>query len=101
MEKEITIAIREYDECGVGSLLVKKDDGKWHPTTFDELNAQNNKRLKELEKLPYQYKLLAKQNKRFVKYAKSHFLLVAEHLILKGMYDQDVDLEKYHKLLTK
>lgn len=78
----VNIKINDFKNAPNGTLLIKKDN-RWQPITFDELNQKNNDRLTELEKLPNQFDLLAKNNKHFIKYAKSHFLVVFNAFKLK------------------
>lgn len=94
MEREISIAVREYDEAPAGSILIKKADGKWYPVDFEILNARNNERLIRLEKLPTRMGKLEKYSKRFVKYAKSHFLVLTNQLLVRGLYDKEIDAEQ-------
>lgn len=99
MEREINVAVREQNEAPIGSLLIKKDDGKWYPVSFETLNSKNNARLLKLEKLPVKFNNLVKYNKKFVKYAKSHFLVVANHLLIRGLYDKEIDGEQVAQVI--
>lgn len=75
MEKTIEIVLSDYVGAKDGSLLIRKN-GKWHATTFDELNKHNKKELSKIDDLQRQFDVLAEHTKHFKKYAISHFLVV-------------------------
>ena len=78
----ISVALIDYNNAPNGTLLVKKDD-VWQPTSFKELNKENEQRLQKLEQLDYQFDMLAKSNQHFTRYAKSHFMVVFNSFMSK------------------
>ena len=81
-----------------GSLLIKKN-GKWLVTSFEELNKNNEEKLKKIAKLESDFDALARNNKHFVTYAKSHFVVVFNAFKIKVLSgDLDVEDEEVLKL---
>lgn len=78
----INIELDDYANAKDGSLLIKKN-GKWTITNFDELNKQNEETLGKLENLEPKFNALARNNKHFVDYAKSHFFVVFNYFKIK------------------
>ena len=76
------VGIKEYANAKEGSLLIKRN-GKWVTTTFEELNKTNNEKLKKLDELEIKIKGLSENSKHFIKYAKSHFLVVFNYFKIK------------------
>lgn len=87
---QINVELQDYVNAKDGSLLIKKG-GKWVITSFEELNKQNSEKLKSLEHLEPDFQALARNNKHFIKYAKSHFMVVFNSFkikILSGEIDE-------------
>ena len=78
----INIELDDYANAKDGSLLIKKN-GKWTITNFDELNKDNEEALGKLENLEPKFNALARNNKHFVDYAKSHFFVVFNYFKIK------------------
>ena len=79
---KIEIELPDYVNAKDGSLLIKKN-GKWVITNFDELNKVNEQKLKKVDDLEIDFNALARNNKHFVTYAKSHFLVVFNYFKIK------------------
>lgn len=95
---KINIELDDYLNAKDGSLLIKKN-GKWVTTNFNELNRANKNELDKVDDLSRKFDALARNNKHFVVYAKSHFLVVFNYFkskILSG--DIDVFDEEILKL---
>ena len=71
----INVELDDYVNAKDGSLLIHKN-GKWQLTNFEELNKNNAEKLHEVEKLKSDFDALARSNKHFVRFAKSHFMVV-------------------------
>ena len=78
----VNIEVSDYTNAKDGSLLIKKN-GKWITTSFEELNKANEPKFKELEELKSNYRGLKEYSRRFVVYAKSHFLVVFNYFKIK------------------
>lgn len=79
---KIDIELGDYVNAPDGSLLIKKN-GHWIATSFAELNKVNDLKFKELEELKSNYLGLSNYSRRFVEYAKSHFLVVFNYFKIK------------------
>ena len=79
---QVNIELGDYLNAKEGSLLIKKN-GKWVATSFEELNKGNESKFKELEELKMSYLGLKEHSRRFVVYAKSHFLVVFNYFKIK------------------
>lgn len=86
---QINIELHDYVDAKDGSLLIKKN-GKWAVTNFEELNKENAEKLKSLEQLKPDFDALARNNKHFIKYAKSHFMVVFNTFKIK-ILSGDID----------
>lgn len=94
----IEVEVKDYANAPDGSLLIKKN-GKWIVTSFAELNKDNKKALEDVKTLEQDVQTLKRSSRHYVKYAKSHFLVVFNYLkgkILSG--DIDVTDEEVLKL---
>ena len=95
---QINVELGEYVNAKEGSLLIKKN-GKWLVTSFEELNKNNEEKLKKIAKLESDFDALARNNKHFVTYAKSHFVVVFNAFKIKVLSgDLDVEDEEVLKL---
>lgn len=94
----IQVTFDSYKQAKDGSLLIKKGD-KWIPTSFEELNKENSKKLKEIDSLKIEFDVLKESAKHFKIYAKSHFMVVFIRFMQKVMVgDIDVEDEELLKL---
>lgn len=95
---QVNVELGEYVNAKEGSLLIKKN-GRWVVTSFEELNKNNEEKLKKIAKLESDFNLLAKNNKHFVTYAKSHFMVVFNAFKIKVLSgDLDVEDEEVLKI---
>lgn len=95
---KIEVELEEFTKGKEGSILIKKN-GKWGFTTFDELNKENADKLKKFDGLKGDFDALARNNKHFVTYAKSHFMVVFNAFKIKVLSgDLDVEDEEVLKL---
>ena len=95
---QINVELGDYVNAKEGSLLIKKN-GKWLVTSFEELNKNNEEKLKKIAKLESDFDALARNNKHFVTYAKSHFVVVFNAFKIKVLSgDLDVEDEEVLKL---
>lgn len=78
----INIDLNDRLKAKEGDLLVFKN-GKWIPTSFKELNKENEEQLAKFSGLDYKFETLARNNKHFVKYALSHFMVVFNYFKIK------------------
>lgn len=78
----INIDLNDRLKAKEGDLLVFKN-GKWIPTSFKELNKENEEKLAKFSELDYKFETLARNNKHFVKYALSHFMVVFNYFKIK------------------
>lgn len=78
----INIELNDHLKSKEGDLLVFKG-GKWIPTSFKELNKENEEKLAKFDELNYKFETLAKNNKHFIKFALSHFLVVYNYFKIK------------------
>ena len=86
---KVLIELKEYLDKNNDSVLMRKN-GEWVLVKFDELNKDNLKKFEKLDSLEVDFKALARNTKHFVKYAKSHFLVVFNYFkvkILSGEID--------------
>lgn len=95
---KIEIELEEFTKGKEGSILIKKN-GKWGFTTFEELNKENADKLKKFDGLKGDFDAFARNNKHFVTYAKSHFMVVFNAFKIKVLSgDLDVEDEEVLKL---
>ena len=95
---KIEVELEEFTKGKEGSILIKKN-GKCGFTTFDELNKENTYKLKEFDGLKGDFDALARNNKHFVTYAKSHFMVVFNAFKIKVLSgDLDVEDEEVLKI---
>lgn len=94
--KTINISLDDYKGAKDGSLLIKKGNS-WHPISFEELAKAQNDKLKELDELKNEVKVLGESARHFKVYAKSHFMVAFNSLKLKAIVGEiDVDEETLH-----
>ena len=79
---QVNIELGDYVNAKDGSLLIKRN-GKWEVTSFEELNKVNDPKFQELIELKSNYIGLKNHARRFVVYAKSHFLVVFNYFKIK------------------
>jgi hypothetical protein len=101
MIEEINISVDALTKAKEGTILIRKN-GKWiavEPSKVQEL-VNLDKRIKDLEKLPADFKILTENNKHFKLYAKSHFLVIYQSFSIKVLTgdielteDQEIALE--------
>lgn len=78
----INIQLNDQLKGKEGDILVFKN-GKWVPTSFKELNKGNEEKLSKFDGLDNKFNALAKNNKHFVIFALSHFLVVYNYFKIK------------------
>lgn len=84
MIEEINISVDALTKAKEGTILVR-NKGKWiaiEPSKVQALVNLDN-RIKDLENLPNDFRVLAENNKHFKLYAKSHFLVVYQSFSIK------------------
>ena len=75
MIEEINISVDALTNASEGSILIRKN-GKWIAVDPSTILTNLDTRIKSLESLPNEFKVLAENNKHFKLYAKSHFIVV-------------------------
>ena len=84
MIEEINISVDALTKAKEGTILIRKN-GKWiaiEPSKVQALVNLDN-RIKDLENLPADFRVLAENNKHFKLYAKSHFLVIYQSFSIK------------------
>lgn len=84
MIEEINISVDALTKAKEGTILIRKN-GKWiaiEPSKVQALVNLDN-RIKDLENLPADFRVLTENNKHFKLYAKSHFLVVYQSFSIK------------------
>ena len=79
---QINITLDDYKNAPEGSLLIKKS-GKWCPTSFRELNKENESKLSKIPSLETRINNVAESAKHFNVYAKSHFMVAFNFVMAK------------------
>ena len=84
MIEEINISVDALTKAKEGTILIRKN-GKWiaiEPSKVQALVNLDN-RIKDLENLPTDFRVLTENNKHFKLYAKSHFLVIYQSFSIK------------------
>ena len=84
MIEEINISVDALTKAKEGTILIRKN-GKWiaiEPSKVQALVNLDN-RIKDLENLPADFRVLTENNKHFKLYAKSHFLVIYQSFSIK------------------
>lgn len=84
MIEEINISVDALTKAKEGTILIRKN-GKWIAVEPSKVQALVNldSRIKDLENLPNDFRVLTENNKHFKLYAKSHFLVVYQSFSIK------------------
>ena len=82
IQEEINISVSALTNAKDGTILIRKN-GKWIAVEPSTILTNLDTRIKSLESLPNEFKVLAENNKHFKLYAKSHFLVIYQSFSIK------------------
>ena len=95
---KIEIMLNDFNNAPEGALLVKKK-GIWQPVLIEELIKDVNARISVLEGLKNDFRALTENNKHFIDYCKSHFMVVFNSFVNQVLIGEIVLSESETELL--
>ena len=96
---KIEIMLNDFKNAPEGALLVKKK-GVWQPVLIEELIKNVNTRISVLEGLKNDFRALTENNKHFIDYCKSHFMVVFNAFVNQVLIGEIVLSENETNLLN-